>query len=623
MPLIRLSVLVVVLSILVTPLTTAVAQTESQDATTLGVTSTPTILPTSVDPCDSIPHVICNLPNTVPGGSTVTANVWKAMLFTTGPNRSNPQAITLGLNPATGAVLPNNANVELAFYTVVEGIPAELVVSTGLQSVVISATGGLYDFSFASSSTALEANGHYALVVRSDAAGLKWGRNANSSPIAASGFAFERFLGTDDSGENWASPSAEDNAVAMVFNLAPVIMSEQTIAYDENRSGETTLGTLLSSDDGSIMDFAITRVEGSDLVDYTSQGWFAIDAAGSLSLTTAGAGAVASNDFETTPNSFTLTISATDDVGLSSQPAEVTVSVQDAADVPAAPTALTVSVSDTTASIAFTEPWDGGSAITNYAYQLGDGAWTPLEPTDDTSPITISGLTPGSTYSLRLRAINAVGNGTPSAPVTFDVLNALTSLQAFPADGAVVMTFPAPSKVSRYDYQKVASSASDATATSAWLPVTASSSDAVRIDGLTNGLETCLRLRFATEESVGPASDVICATPIAASTSAAPPGITTRFERASSPPVARESDGSVLVTFSYSLTNETASTLSDVWIQALEAPAGTTVESVAADTGTGSLLTYAWFENRWLWKGLALAPGETRTITVTLRVEVE
>ena len=77
--------------------------------------------------------------------------------------------------------------------------------------------------------------------------------------------------------------------------------------------------------------------------------------------------------------------------------------------VPGAPTITSVQVASTTASIAFTPGSDGGSAITGYRYSTNGGStWTS---TSTTTPVPITGLIPGTAYSLELEAINPSGNG--------------------------------------------------------------------------------------------------------------------------------------------------------------------------------------------------------------------
>jgi hypothetical protein len=85
---------------------------------------------------------------------------------------------------------------------------------------------------------------------------------------------------------------------------------------------------------------------------------------------------------------------------------------------PAAPTGLSASAGNGSATISFTPGSNGGSAITNYQYTLNNGTtWTAFSPADTTSPVTITGLTNGTTYNVRLRAVSTIA-GAASASVT-------------------------------------------------------------------------------------------------------------------------------------------------------------------------------------------------------------
>lgn len=92
---------------------------------------------------------------------------------------------------------------------------------------------------------------------------------------------------------------------------------------------------------------------------------------------------------------------------------------------PGAPTSLSSIAGNSSLSISFTAPVDnGGLPITNYEYALSTnsgstyGSWQALSPADAVSPITISSLTNGQAYYVKLRAVNAIGSGAESSALT-------------------------------------------------------------------------------------------------------------------------------------------------------------------------------------------------------------
>jgi len=87
--------------------------------------------------------------------------------------------------------------------------------------------------------------------------------------------------------------------------------------------------------------------------------------------------------------------------------------------VPDAPTNLSwIDLYNGNIRVSFTPGSDGGSTITNYMYSLDGGAnYTTLSPADSSSPITITGLSNRTHYSLVLKAVNGVGSGTASSPL--------------------------------------------------------------------------------------------------------------------------------------------------------------------------------------------------------------
>ena len=106
------------------------------------------------------------------------------------------------------------------------------------------------------------------------------------------------------------------------------------------------------------------------------------------------------------------------------------------ASAPAAPTALSgTALGTTSVSIAFTPGADYGATITNYQYALSTnsgstyGSFLAVDPADATSPITISSLTAGTTYTIKLKAVNMMGAGTESAGVSVTTSEILSSME--------------------------------------------------------------------------------------------------------------------------------------------------------------------------------------------------
>ena len=88
---------------------------------------------------------------------------------------------------------------------------------------------------------------------------------------------------------------------------------------------------------------------------------------------------------------------------------------QDNLSVPDAPTIGATTVDDASVSVAFTAPSDvGDDAITGYGASATDGT-NVIGGTGSSSPVTISGLTNGTSYTAQAWAINDYGNGPLSA----------------------------------------------------------------------------------------------------------------------------------------------------------------------------------------------------------------
>lgn len=84
---------------------------------------------------------------------------------------------------------------------------------------------------------------------------------------------------------------------------------------------------------------------------------------------------------------------------------------------PTAPTITGITEENGQLSVAFSPPTsDGGAFILDYQYAYNGGSFTSAGRT--TSPITITGLTNGTSYSIQIKAANYIGAGLPSNPET-------------------------------------------------------------------------------------------------------------------------------------------------------------------------------------------------------------
>ena len=90
---------------------------------------------------------------------------------------------------------------------------------------------------------------------------------------------------------------------------------------------------------------------------------------------------------------------------------------------PDAPTVpLLAAVRMTSVDVAFSGNGDGGSPILEYQIGYGTSSASPTNTVSATSPKTVTGLSPGTTYYFRTRARNSVGWGPWSAASTIKTL---------------------------------------------------------------------------------------------------------------------------------------------------------------------------------------------------------
>jgi len=202
-----------------------------------------------------------------------------------------------------------------------------------------------------------------------------------------------------------------------------------------------------------------------------------------------------------------LSAAARGKFGITNVPGTVT------ATIPGAPTGLVATPNNQSLSIAFSIN-NGGGAITNYSYSTNGTTYTAFSPAQTSSPVTITGLTNGTSYTVYLKATNAIGTGPASASVTatpaLTVPDAPTIGTPTIGNGSVSLTFTAPasnggSSVTNYSYS------TDGTNYSAFSP--AQTTSPLTISGLSNGVTYTIRIKAINAIGSSLASSSVSATP--------------------------------------------------------------------------------------------------------------
>ncbi len=187
------------------------------------------------------------------------------------------------------------------------------------------------------------------------------------------------------------------------------------------------------------------------------------------------------------------------------------------ATTPSAPTNLSVISGSQQIIVSFSAGQNGGSAITNYQYSINNGSsYTSVSPAQTTSPITITGLVNGTTYSIKLRAVNSIGAGAESDTITgtpADVGSAPTILSTLLGDQSVYLYITngtlGGSPITNYEYTLDGST---------WLALSpADPLTPIQITGLTNGTTYTIQVRAYTAIGSSPASNTVSVTPQAGS----------------------------------------------------------------------------------------------------------
>lgn len=211
------------------------------------------------------------------------------------------------------------------------------------------------------------------------------------------------------------------------------------------------IGTAAStgSNSATVVYTAPTDTGGSAIINYTATS----SPPASLVQSVTGNGIITITSGLVKGASYTFTVSATNATGTgaaSGSSNSVTTWIE-----PGAPTIGTATeVNASTATVAFTAGTTGGAVILDFtATAFVSGVATAITVTAGASPITVTGLTQGTTYTFKVTARNIIGTGPasgfsnsvqpadkPSKPATPTVSTSTT----YTADGRVTVTFAAP-----------------------------------------------------------------------------------------------------------------------------------------------------------------------------------
>lgn len=319
---------------------------------------------------------------------------------------------TLGLNlKSAGTGIADRAGNALAggatgqLYTLDASLPSVLSITRNSQEVT-AADSVSFTVSFSEAVSGVDASD---FILNKDV-----GVTASSGDISVSGsgttytvtvanVAGDGRLGVDLKASGTGIVDAANHAVSVGFtggeaylidNILPVIVADQSFGLPENMAAGFVIGQVRVGD--------ANRVTGFSIVSGNTDGYFAIDADGVITLTAAGAAAgAASSDYETAPNSFMLGIVAQDEAGNASASADVGIQVLNAEEnrVPVVAAALT-SAADEGDSAYEVDLLDGASdsdvgdvlAVSGVTYTV-DGVATGNAGADVPSGLSLTGAT--------------------------------------------------------------------------------------------------------------------------------------------------------------------------------------------------------------------------------------
>ena len=325
-----------------------------------------------------------------------------------------------------------------------------------------------------------------------------------------------------------ASLSIQDVSVTVTDNDTPGVTVEPT-TLSVNEGSSSTYTVKLNTEPTHNVTVTVggasgeVSVTGSPLTFTTSN-------YGTAQTVTVNAG----EDEDTANDSATLTHRAASSdsnygASLSIQDVSVTVTDNDSPaeeeeELPPAPdqaTGLTAKVGNAQVTLSWEDP--DNATITKWQMQRKEGsgsygAWVDVPDSGATTTShTVTGLTNGTVYSFRIRAVNAGGNSPASAEVRATPMAPPlkpTGVTATAGHGQVTLSWDNPDNatISKWQYQQKQGDGSYGP----WMdiPDSTASTTSHTVTGLTNGTVYSFRIRAVNAGGNGAPSDEITATPV-------------------------------------------------------------------------------------------------------------
>lgn len=188
------------------------------------------------------------------------------------------------------------------------------------------------------------------------------------------------------------------------------------------------------------------------------------------------------------------------------------------ATTPSAPISVAATVDNTQTVVTWSAPTStGGATITGYKveYSSNGGSSYTVSSASTTSPRTITGLTNGTTYTIRVTPINAVGEGTAATttvvPGTVPGAPSTPVLTVGNAQLSVTWSAPGSNGGHAIDVYLVEYSVNGGTT---WIATSTTASTSKTVTGLINGTSTQVRVKAHNDIGYGAESSPSTAIPV-------------------------------------------------------------------------------------------------------------